>query len=46
MQRTMRLLTRLWQQSAWAHRPPSDQDFAELCDRWRHAFDDLGKEAG
>jgi len=45
MQSTMRLLTRLWQQSAWAHRPPGDGDFAELCERWQLCFDDVGSDA-
>ncbi|MEN1728453.1 MAG: DUF4129 domain-containing protein [Pseudomonadota bacterium] len=40
LQSTMRLLTRAWQQSAWAHRPPSDQDFSKVRDRWIETFDD------
>lgn len=41
---TMRLLTRLWQQSAWAHRMPSDADFREIHDRWARTFGDRGMQ--
>lgn len=37
---TMRSLTRLWQQSAWAHRMPSDADFRAIHDRWAQTFGD------
>jgi len=39
---TMRSLTRLWQQSAWAHRMPSDEDFRAIHDRWAKTFVDRG----
>lgn len=39
---TMRSLTRLWQQSAWAHRMPSDSDFQTIRDRWATTFDRRG----
>jgi hypothetical protein len=29
------LLTRAWVFSAYAHEPPSEETFRELCERWR-----------
>jgi Domain of unknown function (DUF4129) len=34
------LLTRLWQNLAYAHRMPDHAQFEQLCTRWREAFDD------
>lgn len=38
----MRALIRLWQQSAWAHRMPSDDNFREIHQRWAETFGDRG----
>jgi len=35
---TMQVLTRLWQQSAWAHRLPADDDFHVIHARWGRHF--------
>jgi len=39
---TMTTLTRLWQQSAWAHRMPGDKDFLAIRQRWAETFIDQG----
>ena len=40
---TMHSLIRLWQQSAWAHRMPSDAEFKAICERWTRTFSDVDR---